>query len=334
MPTLSRRCFNTAALASAFANPALASAETKTTRVALLLSGVIADGGWGQLAYDGLKSLDGKPGFKTAYAENISQAQIPQMARGYADDGYDLVIGHGYEFGSPLLEVAPDYPQVSFLVSSFQPQPKVPGNILYADLAYFDVAYAAGALAALISEKKQAVGFVGGGDNPTQQRMSKAFIAAAERTQPGLKGLSIVTGDYNNAAKGKETALTMIGNGADVIWHAADVTGLGAIQGAVAKDVKVLGCYSDQTPLAPNNMGTSFEINLADLVVTQAVAVASGTFKGGTEWKPSVKAMWLPKSGQNGDHNPKVVSAEAWTAFQGIWNDLSTRKIDVAALVK
>ena len=174
MPTLSRRCFNAAALASAFAAPALASAETKTTKVALLLSGVIADGGWGQLAYEGLKSLDGKPGFKAAYAENISQAQIPQVARGYADDGYDLIIGHGFEFGSPLLDVAPDYPQASFLVSSFQPQPKVPGNILYADLAYFDVAYAAGALAALISGKKQAVGFVGGGDNPTQQRMSKA----------------------------------------------------------------------------------------------------------------------------------------------------------------
>jgi basic membrane protein A len=294
------------------------SAETKVTKVALLLSGVIADGGWGQLAYEGLKSLDGKLGFKTAYAENISQAQIPQVARGYADDGYDLIIGHGYEFGSPLLEVAPDYPRTNFLVSSFQPQPQVPGNILYADLAYFDVAYAAGALAALILEKKQVVGFVGGGDNPTQQRMSKSFIVAAERTQPGLKGVSIVTGDYNNAAKGKETALTMIGNGADVIWHAADVTGLGAIQGAVAKDVKVLGCYSDQTPFAPNNMGTSFEINLADMVVTQAEAVAGGTFKGGTEWKPSVKAMWLLRSGQNGDHNPKVVSAEAWAAFQGM----------------
>ena len=143
-----------------------------------------------------------------------------------------------------------------------------------------------------------------------------------------------MTGDYNNAAKGKETALTMIGNGADVIWHAADVTGLGAIQGAVAKDVKVLGCYSDQTSLAPNNMGTSFGINLADMVVTQAAAVADGSFKGGPEWKPSVKAMWLLKSGRNGDHNPKVVSAEAWAAFQAIWNDLGSRRIDVAALVK
>ena len=42
-------------------------------------------------------------------------------------------------------------------------------------LGYFGAAYGAGALAALISEKKQAVGFVGGEDDPTQQRIQKCF---------------------------------------------------------------------------------------------------------------------------------------------------------------
>ncbi len=107
--------------------------------------------------------------------------------------------------------------------------------------------------------------------------------------------------------------------------------GLGAMQVAAAKDVKVLGCYSDQPSLAPNNMGTSFEMNLAGMVVTQAAAVAGGSFKGGTEWKPSMQAMWLPTSGGNGDHDPNVVSAEAWAAFQAVWNDLGARKIDAAA---
>lgn len=333
MTRISRRRFNVIALASGLAavgGRAFAAADTK---VVLLLSGVITDGGWGQLAYTGLKSLEGKPGFAVAYAENISQAQIPQVARGYADDGYTLIIGHGYEFGSPLLEIAPDYPETKFFVSSFLPQPDVPKNIMYADLAYFDVAYGAGALAALISDKK-AVGFVGGGDNPTQQAMMKAFIAGAEKTVPGVKGVGIVTGDYNNAAKGKQTAATMIGNGVDVIWHAADVTGLGAIQGAVEGKIKVLGCYSDQTSLAPDNMGTSFEMNLAGMVSTAAEAVAAGTFAGGTEWKPTNAEMWLLKSGANGDHNPKLVSAEAWTAFQSIWNDIAARKIDVASMVK
>jgi basic membrane protein A len=336
MRTISRRSFNltlvSAAAVSSLAGSAMAAG--KETKVVLLLSGVISDGGWGQLAYEGVKELAGKGGFKTAYAENISQAQIPQVARGYADDGYDLIIGHGFEFGSPLLEIAPDYPKTKFFVSTFQPQPKIPDNIQFVNLAYLDAAYGAGALAALSSEKKKAVGFVGGGDNPTQQGMMKAFVAAAERTVPGVKGLGIVTGDYNNAAKGKEAAATMIGNGADVIWHAADVTGLGAIQGAVAGHAKVIGCYSDQTKLAPDSMVTSFVMNLSHMVVAAATSVADGKFAGGTEWKPTVTEMWLLKAGDTGDHNPKLISAENWDAFEKIWADLGARKLSAVDLIK
>jgi len=332
---ISRRAFNGAlasALACSMAGHAWGS-QRKETRVVLLLSGVITDGGWGQLAYDGLQELASRPGFKTAYAENITLAQMDQVARGYSDDGFDLIIGHGNEFSSALLAVAPDYPRQHYFVTTFLPQEQVPGNIMYVNLGYFSAAYGAGALAALISDKKEAVGFVGGDDDPNQVRMKKAFIAAAERTVPGIKGLAIITGDYDNAAKGREAASILIGNGADVIWHAADVTGLGAIQGAVAGNAKVLGCYSDQTYLAPNNMAASFQMNLNGMVVTIATEVADNTFAGGTEWNPPVDRMWLLKSGKNGDHNPRLVTAGQWAAFQKIWADLAARKIDVESLV-
>ena len=34
--------------------------------------------------------------------------------RGYADDGFDLVIAHGSQYGGPLQEIAPDFPDVAF----------------------------------------------------------------------------------------------------------------------------------------------------------------------------------------------------------------------------
>ena len=303
-------------------------AQPKPTSVVLLMTGVITDGGWSQLAFNGLKSLG--PGFKTAYAENIGLAQMQEVARGYSDDGYDLILGHGFEFSSALLDIAPDYPHQKYFVTSFLPQPKVPPNIMFMNMGYFGAAYGAGALAALISERKQAVGFVGGEDDPTQQRIQKAFIAGARNTMKGIQGLGIITGDYDNAAKGREAASTLIGNGADVIWHAADVTGLGAIQGAVAGKVKVMGCYSDQTSLAPNNMATSFEMNLEGMVRAVSHAVANRTFAGGTEWRPNVDWIWLLKAGVNGDHNPHLVSAQEWAAFQKVWGDLSANRIDLS----
>jgi basic membrane protein A len=333
MSRFSRRAFHRGCAALALA--ALGSrswAEVRETRVVLLLTGVITDGGWSQLAFNGLKALG--PGFKTAYAENIGLAEMQEVARGYSDDGFDLILGHGFEFSSARLDIAPDYPAQYYFVSSALPQPKVPRNIMYINMGYYGAAYGAGALAALISEKKKAVGFVGGEDDPEQQRMQKAFIAGVRNTVPGIQALGIITGDYDNAAKGREAAATLIGNGADVIWHAADVTGLGAIQGAVAGKVKVLGCYSDQTNLAPNNMATSFLMNLEGMVRSAAHSVAERTFAGGTEWRPTVDWMWLLKAGAKGDYNPQLVSPAEWAGFQKVWGDLSSHRIDVLGLIK
>src|SRR5260221_10773796 len=195
MGGISRRGFN-GALASAFARSTVATAggdRNREASVVLLFSGVITDGGWSQLAYNGLKELKARHEFKTAYAENISIAQMDQVARGYSDDGFDLIIGHGVEFSSTLLEVAPDYPGQHFFATTFLPQPEVPRNIMFVNMGYFGAAYGAGVLAALISEKKRSVGFIGGNDDPNHHRMKKAFIAVAQHTVLVIRSLDTIT---------------------------------------------------------------------------------------------------------------------------------------------
>ncbi len=67
MGGISRRVFN-GTLASAFAWSAVASAwgeSNRQTSVVLLLSGVITEGGWSQLAFTGLKELKARYGFKS-----------------------------------------------------------------------------------------------------------------------------------------------------------------------------------------------------------------------------------------------------------------------------
>jgi basic membrane protein A and related proteins len=309
--------------------PAMAAGETK---VALIMTGSINDGGWNQLAYQGLQKVAKTAGYKVAYVENVSQARIGQVVRGYADDGYDLVIGHGYEFGGAFLEIAPEFGKVKFFASTFKPQPAVPANVEYADLAYYDLGYAAGALAALSSTQGKSVGFVGGGDNPTQRRWMQTFMAGAKAMAPGIEPVGVVTGDYDNAAKGRETAQTMTGNGADVIFHAANVTGLGAIQGATASGAKVIGCYTDQTELSPKLMVTSFRIKLDDMVVRMAAQVKDGKFAGGTEWKPAIQEIWEPLYGGKEGRNPALLDDAKWAKFKQVWSDIGSGKIDVAGV--
>ncbi len=297
-------------------------------RVALLLTGSIADGGWSQLAYLGLMDLQAQ-GFATAYAEGTTQARIPEMVRGYADDGYELVIGHGYEFGSAMTEIASEYPTQKFFVSAFKPVGVSIPNLQFINLAFTQVAYAAGVLAALISVQGKAVGFVGGGDNPTQQSMYKAFIGGAEATRPGIRGLGVVTGDFDNATKGKEAALTMIGNGADVIFHAADITGLGAIQGAAGAGVRIIGCYSDQTTLAPAHMATSLVVGLRWMVGELGAQLAANQFKGGSEWQPRLAELWVPSYATT-RFNTALVPDELRTRFEATYQEISSGAISMA----
>lgn len=320
--------------AATVANPTQAVTEQTSiteVKIALLLTGPIADGGWDQLAYEGLKQLGTEPGFQVSVTENITQDKIPEVTRGYADDGYNLIIGHGYEYGSNFIEIAPDYPDQWFFVTTFKLTDDIPSNLLFVDPAYYDAAYAAGALASMMSTS-HTVGFVGGGDNPTQQNMMKAFTLGAEKTVADTKALGVVTGDYNDASKGREAAKTMIGNGADVIWHAADVTGLGAIEGAVESKAKILGCYSDQSSLAPGYLGSSLYMDLGKMVITIGHNVQDGKYEGGTEWKPSVSEMWHWQSGEK-DHDSSVISDEIWEQFLKIWKDVDSHTIDVNSML-
>lgn len=301
--------------------PVAAAPAAEKVKVALMLPGPITDGGWHQFAYEGLMRLKDE-GFDVAYTENVKQADIPQITRGYADDGYQLLIGHGFEFGSAFLEIAPDYPNQYFFATTFKPQDTIPANTMFVDPAYWDMAYAAGALAAIMSTS-HTVGFVGGGDNPTQRGIMNTFILGAEQTVAGTKAMGVVTGDYSDAAKGREAAATMVGNGADVIFHAADITGLGAIEGAVAGKANVIGCYADQTQVAPDAMGSSIAMDVSNMVVKLGHDVRDGKFAAGTEWQPKVNEMWhWTFDGGKSEFNSALLTADQWAQFMKVWNDL------------
>lgn len=301
------------------------------TKVALVLTGSISDGGWNQQAYEGLQRVKAR-GAPVAFTENVKQSDIPQVVRGYADDGYGLVIGHGFQFGSLFMELAGEYPKQKFFATTFAPSGAVPGNVMFVNYRPYDVAFGMGALAALLSTKG-GVGLVGGGDNPTQRNMSKLFKAGALATVPGIKAFAVVTGDYNDAAKGRETALAMIGNGADVITHTADLTGIGAIKGAAQANATVIGAFSDQTALAPDRMATSM-VNDNARVVEMATAMADdGSFQGGKEWTPDINAVWYTRY-RDASYNAQLTPSGVWARFQAIWADVAAGKMDTGKYLR
>src|ERR1700689_77918 len=62
-------------------------------KAAILLPGSANDQSWNALGYSILKSLE-PHGFKTAYSENVSDADEAEALRDYANQGYEIVMGH------------------------------------------------------------------------------------------------------------------------------------------------------------------------------------------------------------------------------------------------
>ena len=75
--------------------------QGKVLKVALILSGPANDQGWNAVALQGLKDAEAKYGIQSAYTENVGNADSEAAFMDYASQGYDLVIGHGFQYGDP-----------------------------------------------------------------------------------------------------------------------------------------------------------------------------------------------------------------------------------------
>ncbi|ATU72842.1 Basic membrane protein A2 [Gluconacetobacter sp. SXCC-1] len=315
---LSRRLFLGASVLSGLPGVARA-APARVFRVALVMTSSIADGGWNHLAFLGLRQARDDLGVHVAYAENVAQAEITEVTRGYADDGYDLILGHGFQFGSAFIEICQEYPHQQFFVTSYAPAGEAAANVRFIDLAYYDLAFDTGALAALISAGG-GVAFIGGQDNPAQKRVMQTFQDGARAARPGMLATGIITGDYNNASRGREAVESLVAKGVDVIWHTSDVTGLGVLQGAQVAGIKAIGCYTDQSSMAPAAVATSTVLQLAWMVHTVIADTLAQAAPTGGEWKPALEQLWAYDwKGQM--FNPALVSAPMQTGFATFRHD-------------
>jgi basic membrane protein A len=93
--------------------------------------------------------------------------------------------------------------------------------------------------AAALKSVSGTIGFIGGVETPLIKKFEAGFIAGATHVNPDITILPPVyltqvpdfTG-FNDPVKGKEAALALYGQGADVVYHAAGGSGLGLFQAA------------------------------------------------------------------------------------------------------
>ena len=214
------------------------------------------DYSWSQSIYDGLKAVQaemgGEAALELAVSENLFQvADAGNAIRDYATDGFDLVIAHGAQYGTPLFEVAKDFPETSFAWGTTTNTGADQGlaNVFAYEPAAQEGGYLNGVAAALLSEKG-IIGVVGPVEAGDAKLYINGFVDGVKATNPDAEVNVTYTGNFGDTALAAEAATTQIKAGADVLTGSAQQV-VGSIQ--VAKDAGVywFGSQSDQSPLAP-----------------------------------------------------------------------------------
>lgn len=265
-----------------------APATAASKKVALVLPGPITDGTFNSAANKGVEAAKAKYDIEVVVRENTDFAQIEDVLRSYAEEGYDMVIGHGFQFAEPVLNIHAQYPKTFFVVNTAQVAAEP--NVASFDNRWGDAGYMAGAVAALFS-KSGTVGHIGAIPVPVIEDYNKGFESGAKLMKPDVKVLSAYVGSFSDIARGAEITTSLIEQGADVVTSTGNENVVGTIQAAQKAKVHAIGTAFDSQAMAPDTIITTALINM-DVNIDMAI----GSLMDGT-LKPQTYVLGLNEGG-------------------------------------
>ncbi len=157
-----------------------------------------------------------------------------------------------------------------------------------------------------MSTKSKVVGYLGGMEQSSQIADKNAFIDGVASVDPDIKVITVMSGTFTNSALGKEAALSMIEQKADVLMHSCDTTGLGLIEACTENNVKWIGYGADQVDLGSDLCITSCIADTGKAI--EEVITKVGTDEFGTSWMPGM-ADDVVFVGTFGDNVPDEVKS-------------------------
>ena len=197
--------------------------------------------------------------------------------RGYAEDGFDIVLAHGSQFGGSLSEIAPDYPDTYFAWGTSADTFGLE-NVYSYSVKADQGGYINGVMAGHLTESN-IVGVVG----PIEVGDIKAYIDGFANGVKSVDSAITVNINYidsfSDVALAAEAAQAHVDAGADVLTGVSQMT-VGAT--GVANDHGVIwfGSQSDQTPLGEDIVVASqiynWDYQLGEIVDDLLAGVKNG----------------------------------------------------------
>jgi basic membrane protein A len=243
-------------------------ATGKKLKIGLVFdSGGRGDKSFNDSAYRGLERAVKELGVEEKTVDSAKEADYEGNIDALAEQGVDLIFGVGISMKTALENIAPKYPNMKFaIVDAPVELPNVRSLVFKEEEGSFLAGYLAG-----LMTKTNKLGFVGGMEIDLIKKFLAGYEAGAKSANPAVEVLPAkYTGDWANQDLGKQSAKTLYGQGADIVFHASGKCGLGVIEAAREEGKYAIGVDSDQDHLAEGRVLTSM-IKRVDEAVFQTI---------------------------------------------------------------
>jgi len=246
-------------------------------RVALILPGRSDDLSWNQAAYEGMnkavETID--MDIELRIVEQVyDPVDIEPALRDYAQQEFDLIIGHGFQFMEPIIKVAEEFPEISFAIGTGY---KIADNVSVYDVRLEEGGYLMGLIAGKMTQTN-IVGQIGGADVAEIHRGHAAFMIAAQSVNPEVRVLTTFVGDFNDLAGAKEAALSQIDANADMLWTTGDGIGLAVINACTDRGLSCMGNVANVIEAAPETVLATYVYDWSPIFIQMMEETVDETF--------------------------------------------------------
>lgn len=175
------------------------------------------------LGKTGIEKAAAAQGAKARIFEGTDPSTRRQNVQAGIDMGAPIVAVIGFEFGDIIADLAPENPETNFVIIDTC-IPEAPENVYCAVFREQEIAYLAGAEAALTSSSKT-VGVIGALDIPFLHRYTDSFALGAKAARSDINVLPTawIGGDnpFQDPVRAQTQAALQLANGADRIYAVA-----------------------------------------------------------------------------------------------------------------
>jgi basic membrane lipoprotein Med (substrate-binding protein (PBP1-ABC) superfamily) len=299
--------------------------NTAALAVALLLAGPENDEGWNQSAYEGLAAIRDQLGAQTRKITARSATEIQRALSQAAEEGFDLIIGHGFEFNAPAARVAARYPEVCFVTTGGT---ETASNLASLVFRVEEPAFQLGVLAGHLTRSK-VVSAISGEPYEPVKRVVAGFRAGLQSIHADAKVLEEYLGSWEDAALAKEKAIAHAAADADLFFQNVDAAAIGIFEACRSRGLLAFGCNRDQSAKAPDVVLASAIADIPTTLKDLAVEVQEGRFQGG------LRSFGLKESKTGVVYNPALwnqLLPAATEAVESAATDLLEGKVHLSEL--